>query len=127
MTSGEFAGIDHNYAAEETLIPSEKRRGVRLKRMPIPAFNDIKAPALAFFADGKPHSVKEVFESLAPIFRLTDSELNELLPSGRQRRWHNRANWACYDMYRAGLLMQLKRVFIKSPIKAKPSRLKSQL
>ncbi len=77
--------------------------------MPIPAFNEIKVPALAFFSDGKPHRVKEVFEALAPTFHLTESELNEMLPSGTQRRWHNRANWACYDLYRAGLLMQLKK------------------
>lgn len=77
--------------------------------MPIPPFNQIKAPALAFFADGKPHRVREVFEALAPTFQLTESELNELLPSGTQRRWHNRANWACYDLFRAGLLMQPKK------------------
>src|SRR5438105_1670771 len=77
--------------------------------MPIPAFNEIKAPALAFFADGKPHRNKEVFEALAPTFHLTEDELNEMLPSGRQPRWHNRASWACYDLFRAGLLMQLKK------------------
>ena len=77
--------------------------------MPIPPFNQIKAPALQFFADGKPHRVKEVFEALAPHFHLTPEELDELLPSGTQRRWHNRANWACYDLYRAGLLGQLKK------------------
>jgi restriction system protein len=77
--------------------------------MPIPAFNLIKAPALSFFADGKEHQVKEVFDALAPHFNLTESEKNELLPSARQRRWHNRANWACYDLYRAGLLRQIRK------------------
>ena len=77
--------------------------------MPIPPFNRIKAPALSFFADGQPHRVKEVFDVLAPVFNLTESEKNEMLPSGTQRRWHNRANWACYDLYRAGLLQQLKK------------------
>jgi restriction system protein len=50
-----------------------------------------------------------VYEHLAPTFQLTDSERDELLPSGSQRRWHNRANWACYDLYRAGLLKQIKK------------------
>jgi hypothetical protein len=77
--------------------------------MPIPPFNQIKAPALEFFADGKEHLVKEVFDALAPQFNLTESEKNELLPSGRQRRWHNRANWACYDLFRAGLLKQIRK------------------
>jgi restriction system protein len=77
--------------------------------MPIPEFNEIKAPALQFFADGKPHRLAEVFEKLAPFFKLTEIELNEILPSGKQRRWHNRANWACYDLFRAGLLDRPKK------------------
>ena len=32
-----------------------------------------------------------------------------MLPSGTQRRWHNRANWACYDLFRAGLLDRPKK------------------
>jgi restriction system protein len=77
--------------------------------MPIPEFNEIKAPALQFFSDGKPHKVSEVYTVLAPHFKLTEQEMNEILPSGTQRRWHNRANWACYDLFRAGLLDRPKR------------------
>ena len=77
--------------------------------MPIPEFNEIKAPALQFFADGAPHKVSEVYSKLAGPFNLTEEEQNELLPSGIQRRWHNRANWACYDLFRAGLLDRPKR------------------
>jgi len=77
--------------------------------MPIPEYNAIKAPALQFFADGKEHKISEVFEVLAGHFKLSDAEKDELLPSGTQRRWHNRANWACYDLYRAGLLNRPKK------------------
>ena len=77
--------------------------------MPIPEFNEIKAPAMQFFADGKSHKNSEIYEVLAKHFNLTEAELNEVLPSGTQRRWHNRANWACYDLYRAGLLDRPKR------------------
>jgi restriction system protein len=77
--------------------------------MPIPEFNEIKAPALQFFADSKPHKVSEVFAILGNHFKLTEDERNELLPSGTQRRWHNRANWACYDLFRAGLLDRPKK------------------
>jgi restriction system protein len=79
--------------------------------MPIPEFNEIKAPALQFFAEGegKPHKLSEVYGILAKHFNLTEQEQNELLPSGVQRRWHNRANWACYDLFRAGLLDRPKR------------------
>src|SRR3954452_17854346 len=77
--------------------------------MPVPEFNVIKAPALQFFADGNPHPISEVYSVLAEHFKLTEEERNELLPSGTQRRWHNRANWACYDLFRAGLLDRPKR------------------
>ncbi|MGB7746736.1 MAG: restriction endonuclease [Verrucomicrobiia bacterium] len=77
--------------------------------MPIPEFNEIKAPALQFFTDGAPHKVSEVYTTLASHFKLTEEEQNEILPSGVQRRWHNRANWACYDLFRAGLLDRPKR------------------
>jgi restriction system protein len=77
--------------------------------MPVPEFNEIKAPAIQFFADGKQHRLAEVFETLAIDFKLTEPEQNEMLPSGTQRRWHNRANWACYDLFRAGLLDRPKK------------------
>jgi restriction system protein len=54
--------------------------------MPIPEFNEIKAPALQFFADGNEHHIKEVYESLAKHFSLTEEELSQVLPSGRQLR-----------------------------------------
>jgi restriction system protein len=31
------------------------------------------------------------------------------LPSGKRRRWHNRVTWACYDLFRAGLLERPNR------------------
>jgi len=57
--------------------------------MPVPDFNEIKAPALQFFADGggQHHKVSEVYGVLAKHFNLTEQEQNELLPSGTQSRW----------------------------------------
>jgi restriction system protein len=77
--------------------------------MPIPEFNEIKAPALEFFADGQPHKTSEIFRVLGERLKLSEGDLAELLPSGTQSRWHNRANWACYDLYRAGLLVRPKK------------------
>lgn len=79
--------------------------------MPIPEFNEIKAPALQFFTDGLPHKIPEVYGVLAGHFKLTESDLAQLLPSGTQTRWENRANWACYDLFRAGLLDRPKRAW----------------
>src|SRR4051812_11141214 len=76
-----------------------------LSIMPIPEFNEIKAPALRFFFQHPtPHKISEFYDVLGQHFKLTEVELSELLPSGRQRRRHNRANWACYDLFRADLL-----------------------
>jgi restriction system protein len=73
--------------------------------MPIPEFNEIKAPALRFFSENVAlHEVSELYDVLGKHFHLTEAELNEVLPSGKQRRWHNRVTWACYDLFRAGLL-----------------------
>src|ERR1700677_895473 len=77
--------------------------------MPIPEFNELKAPAIQFFADGKPHKVSEIYDVLAKDFNLTEEELNEVLWSGNQRRCNNRVLWACYDLFRAGLLDRPKR------------------
>lgn len=77
--------------------------------MPIPEFNAIKAPALQFFADGHTHRIREVYEAMALPFGLTETEKAEMLPSGTQSRWQNRVNWACYDLFRAGLLQRPRR------------------
>jgi restriction system protein len=63
--------------------------------MAVPEFNEIKAPALQFFADGQAHRIAEIYTELAKHFALSDADLGEMLPSGTQSRWHNRANWAC--------------------------------
>lgn len=77
--------------------------------MAVPEFNEIKAPALQLLSDGKARRISEVYAELAKHFTLTDADQSEMLPSGTQSRWHNRANWACYDLYRAGLLDRPKR------------------
>ena len=63
----------------------------------------------SFSRTASSHKISEVYSVLAKHFNLTEEEQNEILPSGTQRRWHNRANWACYDLFRAGLLDRPKR------------------
>ncbi|MEI6493073.1 MAG: restriction endonuclease [Verrucomicrobiota bacterium] len=73
--------------------------------MPIPNLDDIRRPALELLAErGTLTKISEVFDLLAPKFDLTDEDLAEMLPSNTQRKWHNRVNWACYDLFKAGLL-----------------------
>jgi restriction system protein len=77
--------------------------------MPIPKLHEITGPAIQFFRDGQSHRIVEVYEELAKHFHLTEEEQNEMLPSGTQRRWHNRADWACYELFRAELLTRPQR------------------
>ncbi|MFA6960093.1 MAG: restriction endonuclease [Opitutaceae bacterium] len=73
--------------------------------MPIPNLDDIRRPALELLAEKNEFMrIRDVFQMLAPRFHLTDEDLTRMLPSGTQLVWHNRVNWACYDLYRAGAL-----------------------
>jgi restriction system protein len=77
--------------------------------MPIPDYEKVKLPALNLLADGRLRPLREVYDALSDLFSITPEERAELLPSGTQLRWNNRVNWACYDLYKAGLLDRPKR------------------
>lgn len=77
--------------------------------MSIPEFDQLKAPAIQVFSDGRPRTIAELETSLAEHFQLSEEDQQEVLPSGAERRWHNRVSWACYDLFRAGLLERVKR------------------
>jgi restriction system protein len=62
--------------------------------MPIPDFQSLMRPLLDCASDGKEHAVREIVESLAERFRLSDSERKQLLPSGTQEVFTNRVAWA---------------------------------
>jgi restriction system protein len=61
-------------------------------------------PLLELLADGEEHTSSELVEALALRFGLTDDERNELLPSGKQERFLNRASWARSYLKRALLI-----------------------
>lgn len=73
--------------------------------MAIPNLDDIRRPALELLAErGTLTKISDVFDLLAPRFNLSEDELLEMLPSGTQRKWNNRVNWSCFDLYKAKLL-----------------------
>jgi len=67
-------------------------------------------PLLALTSDGAEHSLTEIREALAEEFQLSQEERNELLPSGRQRRFDNRVAWAKVYLRMAGLITTTRRV-----------------
>lgn len=81
--------------------------------MPVPDFQTIMLPLLQQFSDGKEHSIHEVLDNLAQVFSLSEQEVNELLPSGKQTTFYNRVGWARTYLAKSGLLEMPRRSFYK--------------
>jgi restriction system protein len=81
--------------------------------MAIPDYESIILPLLKYIADGKEHSKREATDGLAKIFRLSDTERKELLPSGQQAVFDNRVGWARTYLKKAGLLESTKWGYFK--------------
>ncbi len=75
----------------------------------IPKYEEIMLPLLKLLEDSKVHSLSETRDSLARHFHLSDGEIRELLPSGKQSIFRNRVGWAITYMKKAGLITSIKR------------------
>jgi restriction endonuclease Mrr len=73
--------------------------------MTIPTFQVVMRPLLELAADGKELRTSEAVGVLADQFHLTKEEREELLPSGRQRRFNNRVAWATAYFRATGLFV----------------------
>lgn len=96
--------------------------------MAVPDFQTLMLPLLeASKAGGR--TVQECAPKIAERFGLTDSDLGEMLPSGRQPTFINRLHWAKTYLAKAGLLTMIRRgVFEPSPdglrvIESRPERI----
>jgi restriction system protein len=81
--------------------------------MSIPDFQTLMLPLLRKTADGQEHDIRDVTKTLADEFHLTPEERSQLLPSGRQPVFNNRAHWARTHLVKAGVLEAPRRAFIK--------------
>ncbi len=81
--------------------------------MAIPNYQTIMLPLLEHIADQKEYAMRDIYDSLAEKFNLTPEERKELLPSGQQALFDNRAGWARTYLKKAGLLESPKRSYIK--------------
>lgn len=72
--------------------------------MTIPDYQSLMLPILNLAADEREHSLQEATKILAGEFNLTETELAELLPSGRKTRFYDRVGWAVTYLRKAGLL-----------------------
>lgn len=81
--------------------------------MAIPDFQSLMRPLLDLASDGKVRPLKEARTILAKQFALTDDDLKQLLPSGRQQVFVNRVAWAKVYLNAAGLLESPQRGFFR--------------
>jgi restriction system protein len=97
--------------------------------MAVPDFQSLMLPLLRLAADDLEHSVAEAREALAAEFKLSDTDREELLPSGRQSKFSNRVAWARSYLQQAGLLLAPRRGHFqisergRSVLKAPPVRI----
>ena len=77
--------------------------------MPIPGFQSLMLPILEFYGDKLEHGSQDALGHLKTKLKLTDEEINELLPSGRQFRFNNRVGWAIIYLKKSGLLNRPSR------------------
>lgn len=76
--------------------------------MAIPDFQKLMLPVLRASADGEV-KISDVVGSLGKLLELTEEELSELLPSGKQTTFANRVNWAKSYLGKAGLISLTRR------------------
>jgi restriction system protein len=72
--------------------------------MTVPDFQSLMLPLLKLAADGQEHTLGEAIKTLAQQFYLTDDDLRELLPSGKQSKFVNRVGWSATYLRKTKLL-----------------------
>ena len=77
--------------------------------MAIPDFQSIFLPLLKIVSDGREYSMPEVRKLLAGHFKLTQDEIDELLPSGKQPTFSNRVAWSKVYLAKANLVENVRR------------------
>jgi len=61
--------------------------------MSVPPFKEFFKPILNYMSDGEIHTRKELWDKVIEYFNFNESEINELLPSGKMTRVEDRVSW----------------------------------
>lgn len=77
--------------------------------MSVPDFQSFMLPVLRIMSDSEEHSVGESAEMVADLFKLSEEDRKEPLPSGRKTRLHDRVNWSFTYMMNGKLLERTGR------------------
>lgn len=81
--------------------------------MAVPGHEKFMLPIMEIVSDQREHAVSEVRDKLAEYFQLTEEDLRELLPSGKQMVFHNRVGWAKVYLQKARLLESVRRGYFQ--------------
>jgi len=79
----------------------------------VPDYQSIMLPLLLHVKDGSEYAISNCIDFLADQFNLTQEELNEWLPSKKQKTFYNRVYWAKAHLKMAGVLENTKRGHFK--------------
>lgn len=79
----------------------------------IPDYQTLMLPLLKFVNEDREFSMHESINYLAKEFSLSEEDLNEWLPSKKQKTFYNRVYWAKAHLKMAGVLENTKRGFFK--------------
>ena len=84
--------------------------------MPVPDFQSLMLPILKALSENEESSNAEIRNRVMTSEGLTESDTEEMLPSGKQSIFTNRVAWALSHMRRAGLVYRARRgVYQLSP------------
>lgn len=99
----------------------------------IPDYQSVMLPLMLYAQDGKEHRIGDVVEPLAKRLRLSESEVAEMLPSGRQTVFANRVHWAKTYLAQAKLVEMTRRTHFRitergrDVLREKPAKIDVQL
>ena len=77
--------------------------------MPIPDYQSLMRPLLAFGSDGSEKNINDAISGIADQLKLTNDERHQLLPSGKQLIFANRVHWARTYLDKAGAIKRTRR------------------
>lgn len=77
--------------------------------MAVPDFQTFLRPMLEAVSDGRTHKIHDLSPQTSTRFKLTDADLEDLLPSGKQTRFINRVQWAATFLNAAKLVERKSR------------------
>jgi restriction system protein len=85
----------------------------------IPEYQTLMLPLLKLISNGQIHSIKDTINSLVKEFKLTETDLNEWLPSKSQKKFYNRVYWAKAHLKMAGTIENVSKGQFKITEKGK--------